>query len=236
MEFSIIEAIFGEYVHVAVIEEMLRISKQYPTPMTFTGDSYSLRRFEAGRFEINLHFVKKVGISEKRYSATFSCQRSFLYVFAEDGTQIFQINIDMAKFLYYKIAMLMRGIDIVMNDDRGLVLKQDNKAKDNVIPDRLMKVILDTMTESTSLINAEYYPYVELFKAVDPGKDGFTFIESYDKIKKMNVYYYTPAKIYTQTIYNSSVGKYPENCTHVIVAREIANRWRDYLRSIAIEK
>lgn len=235
MEFSIIELIFAECVPVQVIAMMLRIAMQYPLPVTFTEAKFIVKCVNMNRHTITVKFENTY--RKEVFDAVFDCIKKKLSVTDSlSGIELSVIPVDMAKFLYYKLAYCIKGMDMLVYNGRKCLCTSSTKLPDYLVPDRLMRVILDNISPATELIPAAEEYSINLVRPIMDDENGYMFIEVSDKEKKMNVYNYTPTTTYYQSPYNSNVGySNRENCTYINVAVKIANMWRDYLKSTEVE-
>ena len=239
MEFSIIEAIFTTLVPVEVLADMLTIGRQYPTCFTFTGERWKVTCAElcmnSARMTVHERDGKKYRVAYKNY--TKGCKLSMERILDDGSVVEFRtIPVEFAEFLYYKLAFVLRGQDLLVWDDNHNPGKSVEKLPENLVPDRLMLTILDSIFDNRNNIEIRDISTlglnsVKLGRFIDPDIQ-FGFVESYKAKKKLNAYFYEPKRLYYQSLWNSGMKSSRENCTHLKVAIEIAYRWWKFSKSL----
>ena len=239
MEFSIIEAVFTSLVPVEVLAVMLTIGRQYPICHTFTGDRWKVVNAELRMTGAQLIVRERDG---KQYRVTYmnytkGCQLTVERII-EDGSAVeFRtVPVEFAKFLYYKLAFVLKGQELLIWNDTHNVGKSAEKLPEQLVPDRLMLTILDSIFDNRNNIEIRDISTlglnsVKFGRFIDPDIQ-FGFVESYKAKKKLNAYFYEPKKLYYQSLWNSGMQSSRENCTHLKVAIEIAYRWWKFSKSL----
>lgn len=239
MEFSIIEAIFMNVVPVEVLAVILTIGRQYPTCFTFTGERWKVSHSEMTMTGIQMDICERNG---KKYRAiyrnyTSQCKLTVEAVLEDGSTaKLCTISTEFAKFLYYKLAFVLRGQELLIWNDNHNVGKSVEKLPENLVPDRLMLTILDSIFDNRNNIEIRDISTlglnsVKFGRFIDPDIQ-FGFVEAYKAKKKLNAYFYEPKRSYYQSLWNSSIQSNRENCTHLKVAIEIAYRWWKFSKSL----
>lgn len=239
MEFSIIEAIFMNVVPIEVLAVMLHISTLYQTCYTFTGDNiWKVLTADMTTDSIKMVVGKQDGLC---YRATYMPNKMDVKLkvelLLEDGSvaELDTISVEFAKFLYYKMAFCLRGQSLLYWDGESDTSLHE-KLPDNMVPDRLMLEILDSIFDNRDTVEVANASKLRLNsvrfgKYIDPDIQ-FGFIEAFREKKQFNVFYYDPKTTYYQSLWNSGVQSGRVMCTHLNVAIQIAYKWWKFSKSL----
>lgn len=237
MEFSIIEAIFMNVVPVEVLAAMLTIGRQYPICYTFTGDRWRVLTVDMIIDDIKMVIRKQDGTC---YRATYMPNKIDaklkVELLLEDGTtaELNVIPVEFAEFLYYKMIFSLRCQNLLYWNGEGTGLHE--KLPENMVPDRLMLVILDSIFDNRDTVEVTSASKLKLntvrfCKYIDPDIQ-FGFTEIFREKKQINAYYYDPRTTYHQSLWNSGAQSGREMCTHLNVAIQIAYKWWKFSKSL----